>query len=110
VFIESLRQATRGDFQNISDGLSPYRSAITTTLSDRADCAMLIRVYEASVEGEAHLAPPKLPVRRRSQSWDVLIQSASARRLVGRQNLSARVGTRRFTRLTNAFSKKFKNH
>ena len=44
-FIEGLRHATaRQRFQISTDGFQPYKSAITTTLSDRCDFAQLIKV------------------------------------------------------------------
>jgi transposase-like protein len=60
VFIEGLRHATRGEFQITTDGFGPYRSAISNTLEDRCDFAMLIKVYRASVEGEARYSPAEV--------------------------------------------------
>src|SRR4029077_8281803 len=61
VFIEGLRQATsRGQFQITTDGFQPYKSAISTTLSDRADYAMLIKVYRAASDGEARYSPAEV--------------------------------------------------
>jgi len=111
VFIEGLRLATSpSHFQITTDGFAPYRSAITTTLHDRCDFAMLIKVYRASQEGEARYSPAEVasvevvPVMGQPDPERICTS------IVERQNLSVRMGTRRFTRLTNAFSKKFENH
>lgn len=80
------------------------------TLEDRADYAMLIKVYKAASEGEARYSPAEVasveevPVMGRPDPERICTS------IVERQNLSVRMGTRRFTRLTNAFSKKWENH
>jgi hypothetical protein len=112
VFIEGLRDAIRptGNFQITTDGFSPYRTAITTTLGHRVDFAMLIKVYGASQEGEARYSPAEV---KSVEVVPVVGQPDPERictSIVERQNLSVRLGTRRFTRLTSAFSKKWENH
>jgi len=110
VFIEGVRHSTRGEFQITTDGFAPYRTAIPNTLEDRADFAMLIKVYRAPSEGEARYSPAEVasveevPVMGRPDPARICTS------IVERSNLSLRMGTRRFTRLTNAFSKKWENH
>lgn len=60
VFIEGLRHATRGEYQITTDGFTPYKSAITTTLSDRCDYAMLIKVYSNPSTDEHRYSPPEV--------------------------------------------------
>jgi IS1 family transposase/transposase-like protein len=111
VFIEGVRQATaQGQFQVTSDGWQPYKSAITTTLHDRCDFAQLIKVYRASVEGEARYSPAEVAAVEVVPIMGQPDPERICTSIVERQNLSIRMGTRRFTRLTNAFSKKFENH
>ena len=91
-------------------GFQPYKTAIPDTLGDRCDYAMLIKVYSAATGDEHRYSPPEgsnvevVPVVGRPDPERI---STS---IVERQNLSVRMGTRRFTRLTNAFSKKWENH
>jgi IS1 family transposase len=111
VFIEGLRHATsRDEFQITTDGFAPYGSAITNTLSDRRDFAMLIKVYKAARDGEARYSPADVasvevvPVMGQPDPNHICTS------ILERQNLSVRMGTRRFTRLTNDLSKEWENH
>ncbi len=112
VFVEGVRHATASTpFQVTTDGFGPYRSAITTTLHDRlTGFAQLIKVYRAPQDGEKRYSPAEVSSVEVVPVYGQPDPERICTSIIERSNLSLRMGCRRFTRLTNAFSKKWENH
>lgn len=111
IFVEGLRHATAPrPFQLSADGFAAYPFAVEATLSDRVDFAQLIKVYRANPEGERRYSPAEVASTERVPVIGNPDPKRICTSIVERSNLSLRMGIRRFTRLTNAFSKKWENH
>lgn len=109
-FVSDVAARLRNRVQISTDGLNLYVASINAAFGENVDYAQIVKSYEADAIGPGRYSPPKVSSTEKTPICGEPISEYVSTSFVERSNLSMRMGMRRFTRLTNAFSKKLENH
>ena len=108
-FVRKLARACASDkFQISSDGWSPYKHLIPNHMGS-ADYGMIIKIFTGANE-MGRYSPGRITEVKRKRIAGNPDETKICTSHCERFNLSIRMGLRRFTRLTNGFSRKLANH
>jgi hypothetical protein len=109
-FMSDMADRLTNRIQLTTDGHHAYLTAVDAAFDRQIDYAMLVKKYGTAPEAEKRYSPPICLGADKTEIRGLPDPQHISTSYVEKQNLSMRMGMRRFTRLTNAFSKKLENH